>query len=43
MIEVNTEMFCVTDVINQYNYIDKINKQLYKFLEIKQTQEMLDI
>ena len=43
VVEDNTEMFFVTDLINQYNHINKINKQLYKFLEIKQTQEMLDI
>ena len=43
VVEDNTEMFFVTDLINQYNHINKTNKQLYKFLEIKQTQEMLDI
>ena len=37
----NTEMFLVSDLIRQYNLINKTNKRFKKYLENKQTQELL--
>ena len=37
----NTEMFLVSDLIRQYNLINKTNKKFKKYLENKQTQELL--
>ena len=37
----NTEMFLVSDLIRQYNKINKTNKRFNHYLENKQTQELL--
>ena len=37
----NVEMFLVSDLIRQYNLINKTNKRFKKYLENKQTQELL--
>lgn len=37
----NVEMFLVSDLITQYNKINKTNKQFYHYLENKQTKELL--
>ena len=38
----NVEMFLVSDLIRQYNKINKTNKQFYHYLENKQTKELLE-
>ena len=38
----DTEMFLVSDLIRQYNKINKTNKQFYHYLENKQTKELLE-
>ena len=37
----NVEMFLVSDLLRQYNKINKTNKKFKKYLENKQTQELL--
>ena len=37
----NVEMFLVSDLLRQYNLINKTNKRFKKYLENKQTQELL--
>ena len=37
----NTEMFLISDLIRQYNKINNTNKKFKKYLENKQTQELL--
>ena len=42
VVEDNTEMFFITDLINQYNHNNNTSKRLKKYLEIKQTQDLLN-
>ena len=42
VVEDNTEIFFVTDLINQYNRNNNTSKRLKKYLEIKQTQDLLN-
>ena len=37
----NTQMFLISDLIRQYNLINKTNKNFKHYLENKQTQELL--
>ena len=43
IVEDSTEMFFVTDLVNQYNKINNTNKKLYKYFENSSTKELLDV
>lgn len=38
----DTEMFLISDLLRQYNFINNKNKQFYDYLKNKQTQELLE-